>query len=391
MHKIISTESHPIKLWLSDIDNDTLGQAKNLANLPFLFHHVAIMPDGHVGYGMPIGGVAAMEGVVVPNGVGVDIGCGVTAVATSCTHLEQATIKKILTEVRKAVPLGFKHHKTPQPHDLMPEFPADSREKDLPVVSREYESGRYQLGSLGGGNHFIEIQREDAAGIWLMVHSGSRNIGYQVAHHYNRIAAELNKKAGARIPPKWQLDPLQVNTETGRRYLREMSYCVRFAAASRSLMLRRIMEIFSDFEPTIEFGEALDIAHNYAARESHFGHDVYVHRKGATRAERGETGIIPGSQGSSSFIVRGLGNAESFRSCSHGAGRRLGRKQAQKNLDLATEIARLDQQGVIHSIRHKRDLDEAAGAYKDIDQIIASQNDLVEVVTVLKPLAVVKG
>jgi len=329
--------------------------------------------------------------VVIPNAVGVDIGCGICAMQTSLTHLEQAQLKKILQAVRQTVPLGFKHHKTVQSHGHMPEIPRGLTEKELPIVSREYEKGRLQLGTLGGGNHFIELQRGDDNYLWLMIHSGSRNIGYQVAGHYNKLAIAFNKSHGAKIPAKWQLDHLPVDSVMGQNYLSEMQYCVRFAAANRRAMMRRVCEIIFDFEPSASFSPALDVAHNYAAREVHFGRETLVHRKGATRAAEGETGIIPGSQGSTSYIVRGLGNAESFTSCSHGAGRRLGRKQAQRQLDLKGEIRRLEQQGILHAIRHKKDLDEAAGAYKDIAKVMDNQRDLVEIVTTLRPLAVVKG
>jgi tRNA-splicing ligase RtcB len=391
MIKTISTEKKPIKLWLENIDLDTLEQAKNLANLPFLHHHVAIMPDAHVGYGMPIGGVAATRDVVIPNAVGVDIGCGICAVQTSLPHMEKAQLKKILKTIRETVPLGFKHHKRLQPDNRMPEIAGGLTERELPVVCREYDKGRLQLGTLGGGNHFIELQQGDDGYIWLMIHSGSRNIGYQVANHYNRLAAAHNKAHGAKIPAKWQLDSLPVQSETGQRYLQEMNYCVQFAAANRRSMMHKVADILLDFEPSASFSPAFDVAHNYASLEHHFGKDVMVHRKGATRARAGETGIIPGSQGSTSYIVRGRGSKESFCSCSHGAGRRLGRKQAQRQLNLKDEIQFLQQQGILHAIRHKKDLDEAAGAYKDITEVMANQRDLVEVITTLKPLAVVKG
>lgn len=391
MIKTITTEKNPIKLWLDDIDQDTLQQAKNLANLPFLFHHVAIMPDAHVGYGMPIGGVAATQGVIIPNAVGVDIGCGVAAVRTSLPGLEKPELKRILQGIRQSIPLGFAHHKKPRRDDLMPEFGPGRAEKELPIVAREYESGRLQLGTLGGGNHFIELQLGDDGHLWIMIHSGSRNIGYQVAHHYNRLAANYNKAHGALVPEKWQLDYLQLDSEPGRRYLAEMTCCVRFAAANRRAMMEQAMEIVGEIDPSATFSPILDVAHNYAAGESHFGREVMVHRKGATRAPAGGLGIVPGSQGSASYIVRGLGNPESFASCSHGAGRRLGRKQAQRELDLKAEVARLEQLGILHAIRGRRDLEEAAGAYKDIVTVMGNQSDLIEIVTRLRPLAVVKG
>ncbi len=391
MIKTIDTERRPILLWLEHIDRDTLEQAKNLANLPFLHHHVAIMPDAHVGYGMPIGGVAATKDVVIPNAVGVDIGCGICAVQTSLRHMEKAQLKKIIKTVQLTVPLGFKRHKKLQPVEWMPDFRSKQPEKDLPIVCREYDNGRMQLGTLGGGNHFIELQLGDDGYIWLMIHSGSRNIGYQVAGHYNRLATAYNQAHGTKIPAKWQLDYLPLQSDKGQYYLNEMNYCVQFAAANRRTMMHRVSEILLDFEPSVSFSPAIDVAHNYASLEYHFGKETQVHRKGATRAAAGELGIIPGSQGSTSHIVRGLGNKESFNSCSHGAGRRLGRKQARRELDLKQEIHRLEKQGILHAIHHKNDLDEAAGAYKNIDEVMNNQRDLVEIVTTLKPLAVVKG
>ena len=390
MQRTLTSEKLPIRLWLPDIDADTLQQAKNLANLPCIFHHVAIMPDAHVGYGMPIGGVAAAVEVVIPNAVGVDIGCGVAACRTSLAGLDGASLKRLLGEVRRHIPLGFQHHKQPQPHSRMPEIDAGEDSGELAVVEAEYESGRLQLGTLGGGNHFIEVQGGDDGFLWLMIHSGSRNLGYRVANHYNRIAAQATGRHKL-FPLSWQLDYLTVDSGEGRSYLREMEYCVRFAAANRRAMMDRVQELLADLQPGVEFTAFYDVAHNYAAVEEHFGRRVVVHRKGATRAAAGDIGLIPGAQGSHSYVVRGLGNAESFSSCSHGAGRRLGRKQAQRQLDLRAEIARLEERGILHALRHRKDLEEAAGAYKDIDEVMAHQQDLVRVVTTLHPLAVVKG
>lgn len=389
--KTIDTEKKPIKLWLQELDSDTLAQAKNLANLPFIHSHIAIMPDAHVGYGMPIGGVAATNGVVIPNAVGVDIGCGVHAVQTSLRNLEKGQLKKLLQAIRRNVPLGFKHHKKPQPVAQMPELAGDRGTANLAIVCREYENGRLQLGTLGGGNHFIEIQQGDDGLIWLMIHSGSRNIGYKVAGYYNKLAKSYNTRHGTKVPPKWQLDYLSVESEAGRNYMAEMNYCVAFAAANRRAMMHSVKQYLHDIEPSVTFSPPFDVAHNYAAAEFHFKKEVIVHRKGATRAEKGGIGIIPGSQGSFSYIVRGLGNRESFSSCSHGAGRKLGRKQAQRSLDLKKEMQNLEQLGVLHAIRHAKDLDEAPGAYKDIAQVMANQRDLVEIVTTLRPLGVVKG
>ena len=391
MVRIISTEQVPIRLWLDKLEGEALVQAKNLANLPFVHSHVAIMPDAHMGYGMPIGGIMAADGVVVPNAVGVDIGCGMCAVQTSLSHIDTERLKRILGLIRKYVPVGFKHHRKKQDERFMPDLPDDISLDDLAVARREYDSARTQIGTLGGGNHFIEIQRGDDGHIWMMIHSGSRNLGLKVATHYNRLASELNGRFGPEIPRNWQLAYLPADSDEGQAYLREMNYCVQFALANRKLMMKRVLAVLDEVAGPFVDKRFINIAHNYARLEEHFGKNVYVHRKGATSAQKGEWGIIPGSQGASSYIVRGLGNPDSFCSCSHGAGRRLGRKQAQRTLDLKKERRRLEQQGILHAIRGKRDLDEAPGAYKDVDQVIAAQKDLVEVDVCLQPLAVVKG
>jgi len=396
MKQVINTENKPIKMWLDDIEDGALAQARNLANLPFTFRHVAIMPDAHQGYGMPIGGVLATTGAVIPNAVGVDIGCGMCAVRTSLREIDRETLKEILGSeksgcgIRAMIPLGFNHHKQAQDESIMPDLGSLSGAKK-PIIPNLYQAGRKQVGTLGGGNHFIEIQKGDDGHIWLMVHSGSRNIGLKVANHYNRMAVKLNERWKSRVPSKWELAFLSLESSEGWDYLAEKQYCVDFALASRRLMIERVQEAFAEAIPDVSFEPMINIAHNYAAMENHFGENVMVHRKGATKANSGEYGIIPGSQGSRSFIVLGKGNPESFASCSHGAGRVMGRKHAQRTLDLETEKRRLDELGVIHGLRSKRDLDEAAGAYKDISTVMDNQQDLVEIAVALRPLAVVKG
>lgn len=391
MQQTIKTEKKPIKLWLDDMETGAMEQARNLANLPFVYSHIAIMPDAHLGYGMPIGGVMATEGVVIPNAVGVDIGCGMCAQQTSLNTLNSDQLKALLGEIRKTIPLGFKHHKRAQDKSLMPKPQSGVPLHELEIVSREYENGRTQLGTLGGGNHFIEIQKGSDGFIWIMIHSGSRNIGYKVADYYNRLAIRLSAQFGSRIPKNWQLAYLPVDSEAGRQYLLEMQFCVDFALANRKLMMERVKEGLRRVAGPVTFGQFINIAHNYASLEMHFHKEVFVHRKGATRAREGEIGIIPGSQGTPSYLVRGKGNRESFTSCSHGAGRKMGRKQAQRSLDLREEQKKLEDQGILHAIRGRRDLDEASGAYKDVDKVVENQLDLVEVIVTLKPLAVVKG
>lgn len=390
MKRIIDTERIPIKLWLDEIDDNTLFQVKNLANLPFAFKHIALMPDAHSGYGMPIGGVMAADSAIVPNAVGVDIGCGMCAVKTDMkfTPSIQKQLSKIVDEIKERVPLGFDHHKKVQDEGLMPQ---GYDIENMHVVKKEYKSALKQIGTLGGGNHFIEIQRDKEDFIWLMIHSGSRNLGKKVADHYNKIAKKLNKQWNSPVPPKADLAYLPFTTEEAHRYFEEMNYCVDFALANRKLMLTRVQEIFVDFFPNIKFGEIINIAHNYAKWEKHFGKNVVVHRKGATSAHLGEFGIIPGSQGTKSYIVVGLGNPESFSSCSHGAGRIMGRNEAIRNLSFEEEVRKLNKKGILHSIRTHKDLDEAPSAYKNIQQVMLDQEDLVKIVVELSPLAVIKG
>ncbi|MGD9993948.1 MAG: RtcB family protein [Salinivirgaceae bacterium] len=389
MRQVISTKNKPIKLWLNDMEEGALVQARNLANLPFTFKHVAIMPDSHQGYGMPIGGVLATNGVVIPNAVGVDIGCGMCALKTNLQEIETLVLKKIMSGIRERVPLGFDHHKDCQNESLLPSLESVPKGG---VVERQYVAALKQVGTLGGGNHFIEIQKGSDGHIWVMIHSGSRNIGLKVAAHYNKLAQKLNERWYAQIPKSWDLAFLPIETQEAHDYFAEMSYCVDFAFANRKLMMENIKEAFAS-ELGAEFSalDFINIAHNYARWENHYNTNVIVHRKGATSAQEGEIGIIPGSQGTKSYIVQGKGNPESFTSCSHGAGRALGRKQAQRQLDLDAEIAKLDKQNIIHAIRSTKDLDEAPGAYKDIDVVMENQKDLVDILVELHPMAVIKG
>ncbi len=403
--------SLPIKMWLGDVEDGALDQAKNLARLPFAYRHIALMPDCHQGYGMPIGGVMATKGVVVPNAVGVDIGCGMCAVKTSLTDIAVDQLKTIMAEIREIVPVGFSHQQEKQDESLMPEkpyrngnnYPLWLQHEGYAVVSREYENALTQLGTLGGGNHFIEIQRGSDSYIWIMIHSGSRNLGFKVAKYYNDLAKKLNEQWHTSVPAEVELAFLPLDTEEGQQYINEMNYCVEFALANRKLMMERVIGVFIDVISRNNkagicyaglgdsFNGMINIAHNYASMESHFGKNVMVHRKGATLAREGTIGIIPGSQGTKSYIVEGLGNRESFHSCSHGAGRTMGRKQAQRELDLAEQAEILNSQGILHSIRSEKDLDEAPGAYKDISTVMDNQKDLVKILVELTPLAVVKG
>lgn len=381
--RAIDSERVPIKLWLDDIEEGALQQARNLANLPFVHKWVAIMPDSHQGYGMPIGGVLATKGVIIPNAVGVDIGCGMGAVQTSINSIDTHTLKAIMGRVRAAVPVGFNHHKGAQAWDGFDRAP------DIPIIQQELDSARKQLGTLGGGNHFIEFQADEEGTLWIMLHSGSRNFGLKAAKVYHKRAQTLCERWHVQLPDD-ELAFLPIEDPAGSEYYAAMSFCLEFAQASRDHMMSSILRIVEEVAGGHEL-RRVNIHHNYAAMEHHYGENVWVHRKGATRVRAGEAGIIPGSMGSSSYIVEGLGNPESFHSCSHGAGRKMGRKQAERVLDLSEEQAKMDAIGVIHGLRGKGGLDEAPGAYKDIDTVMSNQTDLVKITTRLRPLGSIKG
>ena len=383
--------NRPVKIWTNEVEDLAMEQIANLASLPFLFHHLAIMPDVHAGMGMPIGGVLATVDAVIPNAVGVDIGCGMCAVKTSwqVSNIDQNVLRKtIMKEIREAIPVGFSHHGVAQDEHFMPTGYDIS---SLKVVSQEYESAKTQIGTLGGGNHFIELQRDEDGYLWVMIHSGSRNLGKKVCDYYDKIAISLNELWHSEVKSSLRLAFLPKGTPEYDAYWAEMNYCVDFALCNRRLMMERIKDVLANALPGIEFEPMINIAHNYAAIEHHFGHDVIVHRKGATLAREGVTGIIPGSQGTASYIVEGLGNPESFCSCSHGSGRLMSRTKAVQTLSLEDEIKRLDEQGIVHAIRTEKDLEEAAGAYKDIETVINNELDLVKIKTRLHPVAVVKG
>lgn len=378
-----------ILCWCENPEQGAVNQAINISNHPWLVGNVCLMPDTHEGYGMPIGGVAALDNAICPNMVGVDIGCGMLAVKTNLTT-EQVNVdllKQVMGKIRERVPVGFNHHTTQQ---LSPIF-ADESWNNSVICLHEFASARYQVGTLGGGNHFIEIQHDENGNVWFMIHSGSRNLGKKVADFYNHKAKELCKFWKQNEIVNNDLAILPIGTNEARAYITEMKICLNFAYENRMLMAQQIMDSFADVFSDFNNLNIINIHHNYAALEHHFGRDVWVHRKGATLAREGTIGIIPGSQGTCSYIVEGLGNEASLQSCSHGAGRKMSRMKAKQALTVEGEAKRMDDLGIIHSIRNVNDLDEAPSAYKDINVVMEEQKDLVKILVKLSPMGVIKG
>lgn len=394
----------PVKSWCQKVEAEALQQAANLSRHPATVNHVALMPDCHVGYGMPIGGVIACENAVIPNAVGVDIGCGMVAVETNCPTRKFAKLNKrraVLDEVKQHIPVGEGNaHRSEQTWDGFEEYleslPPEDHQLGWPSAL-----DRKNLSSLGGGNHFIELQTSEDDIIWLMIHSGSRNLGYRIANHYHKKAQAINEKQQLDLPVK-DLAFLAADSVQGQKYIRDMNFALAYALENRQRMMAFFKQVMSDFFPNIEFQREVNIHHNFAALEPHFGADVWIHRKGATSAKDGEIGIIPGSMGTSSYIVKGKGCPESFMSCSHGAGRKMGRNEACRRLsvddcDKAMTGIAFDRWHRYKSRRRKKgdkkllDLSEAPLAYKDIEDVIDSELDLIEPIVKLNPLGVVKG
>ena len=399
----------PIKVWLpsvDDLDEMCLYQALNLSNLPFAFKHIALMPDTHSGYGMPIGGVLASSEAIIPNAVGVDIGCGMGFVHTNVpanlvrdvTTPQGSLAQSLVGQIMRDVPQGFEHHQKRQQSKFLDRFPAQKlyhygRDK-LPVLDEAY----VQLGTLGGGNHFIELQEDEQGYLGIMVHTGSRNLGFKVANYFNQVAKELNLQTESKIPPEYDLAYLPLGTKEAAGYIEWMNFALEFARHNREQIMGRVQAIV--FEGLKRYASIKDIQisnevnahHNYAAKERHFGRDVWVHRKGAIRARQGELGIIPGAMGSYSFIVEGLGNPESFHSASHGAGRVMGRKEAVRQFGVDEVLADFKSKKVVLGKRRKADTaEEYYKAYKNIKDVLAHQADLVRPILKLKTVAVVKG
>jgi len=387
--EVITSERLPLYVFADarQIEPGCLQQAKDTANLAPAFHHVALMPDAHIGYGMPIGGVIALDGAICPNAVGVDIGCGMAYVPTDLDAeiLTKKDLEQLVHQIMRDVPTGFNIHKRPQPapflknHRLPKHFTKE--------VARAYRS----LGTLGGGNHFIDIHRDDQGKVALMVHTGSRHFGYSIAEHYHRQAQKQSAEKGRKLPVR-DLAYLDAASSIGQEYIYAMQLAMHFARENRRRIIETAQHWVNKLLGPVEFGQQLNAHHNYATRETHFGKEVWVHRKGAIRAEVGEAVIVPGSMATPSYIGVGLGNPDSFHSCAHGAGRVLGRKEAKRRFTVQEVLAAIKKRGIVLGKVSKKDIaEEYTRCYKDIEQVVKDQASLAKMEIRLTPLAVIIG
>lgn len=399
----------PIKVWLESedrLEESCLEQARHLARLPFIHKWVCLMPDTHAGKGMPIGGVIAAKDVVIPNAVGVDIGCGMDFIPTNIPMEEirgiqtgnGTVIQAVVGNIMRAVPLNHERFKTPQESAVLDRARQETEKYEantelLPLI----EDGYFQVGSLGGGNHFIELQEDEDGYLGIMIHSGSRHLGKAVCDYFQKKARELNRRWYSEVKEEYRLEFLPVKSEEGQQYIHWMELAMDYAFENRARMLDRTCAIVEEVIRknaglTVEFGEEINCHHNYAALENHYGANVWVHRKGAVRVREGEMAVIPGAMGSYSYVVKGKGNRESFCTSSHGAGRNYSRTGAMRAFSVEKVMVDLKEQGIVLGKRKKNDVpEECRFAYKDIDQVMAQQTDMVTPVRKLKTVGVVKG
>ncbi len=399
----------PVKTWLSGLDRmeeSCVEQAYHLANLPFLHKWVCLMPDTHTGKGMPIGGVIATKDVIIPNAVGVDIGCGMIFMATDIKYEEikdvmvgtASIMQSMIGNIMRTVPVGFEKHRQKQASAVLDRaFGNMERYETNPELTHLIEEGYFQVGTLGGGNHFIELQEDEEGYLCIMIHSGSRHLGKEICDYFHNKARELNRTWCSEVPDEYRLAFLPVDTKEGQQYLNWMNLALDYAFENREHMMEAVCAIVGQqiekyAGRRVSFIDRINCHHNYAALENHYGANVWVHRKGATRARLGERAVIPGAMGSYSYVVEGKGNAESFCTSSHGAGRAYSRTGAMNAFTTEQVMVDLKEQGVILGKRKKNDVaEECRFAYKDIDEVMMQQADLVTPLRKLKTVGVVKG
>jgi tRNA-splicing ligase RtcB (3'-phosphate/5'-hydroxy nucleic acid ligase) len=381
----------PVLSWANhELGSQEMAMAKNVASLPFVYKHVALMPDVHLGKGALVGSVIATKEAIIPAAVGVDIGCGMCAIQTPFTAEQlEGKLKKIRLDIEAEIPVGFNENKEIEKTVYNWQGWSDFKELHSGVKHLENKALK-QMGSLGGGNHFLEVCLDAKDQVWLMLHSGSRNIGNMLAQNHISTAKDLAKLAETRLPDP-DLAYFVAGTPEFAGYWRDLQWAQDYARYNRDVMMARFKRIV---EKHLVGGKqtksllSVNCHHNYAEKETHFGEEVYVTRKGAVRARTEDYGIIPGSMGAKSYIVKGKGNAESYCSCSHGAGRTMSRNKAKNHFTLDDLI---EQTQGVECRKDAGILDEIPGAYKPIETVMANQSDLVEVVATLKQVVCVKG
>jgi len=408
-YQFVKTEGVPVKAWTRGVpvEDKAWAQLANVAKLPFIHRHVAAMPDVHWGLGATVGSVIPCKGAIVPAAVGVDIGCGMMAVRTDLTsHQLPETLAPLRAALEAAIPHGRTSHDPAADKGAWTDVP-----DDIAAIwhGRPYRNGTladgfaeiaerhprvgnanhvHHLGTLGTGNHFVEICLDESDRVWAMLHSGSRGIGNRIGTHFIEAAKREAERWFISLPDP-DLAWLPEGTDLFNDYVRAVAWAQAFATANREAMMARVVEVLRrELRPFDIDAQAVNCHHNYVAQEEHFGEKVWVTRKGAVRAGKGELGIIPGSMGARSFIVCGKGNHESFCSCSHGAGRTMGREEAKRRYTLDDHIRATE------GVECRKDsgvIDETPAAYKDIDAVMAAQSDLVEIVHTLKQIVCIKG
>ena len=395
----------PAKIWTKDVEESAMEQISNLVQLPFIHKHVAIMPDVHAGCGSTIGSVIPTKGAIIPAAVGVDLGCGMMAVKIETTLPDNlATVRQA---IESAVPHGRSNHGGPGdvgawddwnavPEPIQQAWNTMSRTIAWTALKEQYPkliAGNRgvntfrHLGTLGGGNHFIEVCLDESDEVWIMLHSGSRGIGNRIGTFFISLAKEEMQRWHCNVPDA-DLAYLPEGTQHFAAYRNAVHWAQEYARINRELMMEQVLLALAKIMPVFITKTAVNCHHNYVEMENHFGKNVYVTRKGAVRARKGDLGIIPGSMGARSFIVEGLGNPESFNSCSHGAGRTMSRTKARNTF--TTDDLEIQTQGV-ECKKDESVLDEAPGAYKDIDEVMANQADLVRPLHTLRQIVCVKG
>lgn len=398
------TNNVPIKHWTKGVhmDDRAMDQLRNIAALPFIHRHVAAMPDTHWGLGATIGSVIATKGAVVPAAVGLDIGCGMNAVLTSLKASDLPdNLHTIRADIERAVPHGRSDNgkandigswkNIPKNHAARWKSLADEYDEIIKKHPKAKAFNTFKhMGTLGGGNHFIEVCLDEQDNVWVMLHSGSRGVGNKIGQYFiEKAKLEMEKYFIGNYLPDKDLSYLVENTEIFDDYVHAVSWAQRFAKENREAMMDATLLALRKHLPPFEVTEvAVNCHHNYIDKENHFGENVWVTRKGAVRARKGDLGIIPGSMGTGSFIVRGLGNEDSFCSCSHGAGRVMSRGQAKKLISLD------DHKKAMEGIEARLDkdvLDESPAAYKDIGAVMDAQDDLVEILYRLRQVINIKG